>query len=179
MDKQIILVGFMGCGKSTVGSQLAQRLNCSFIDTDVYIEDKFKMSISDIFKEKGESFFRKQETACLEDVLEISESKVISVGGGTPVIAENRILLKKLGIVVYLKASPKVIYERIKNNQSRPLLQVENPKERIQLLMSEREAYYEMVADWILPIDSLKVNEVVERIFQKVKEKKRFENISD
>lgn len=167
MAENIILVGFMGCGKTTVGLALAKAKQCAFIDTDEYIEKKLKSSISDIFKQKGEKFFREQETECLAEIIKKQDAMVLSVGGGTPVYNRNRELLKKAGRVVYLKTSPEVLYERLKNDVTRPLLQVPDPQREIIRLLSEREKYYQSLADYTILSDRQKVDDLVSDIIQK------------
>ena len=132
----------MGCGKSTIGKKLAKDYGSCFFDTDAWIEEKEQITISEIFAIKGEEFFRELETKCLEELLEKSSNekqaalsgKVISVGGGLPIRAENRKLLKQLGTVIYLKATEETIYNRLKTDTTRPLLQGDNPKQKIKNL---------------------------------------------
>ena len=172
MKNNIILIGFMGCGKSTVGKQLAQDYGMCFLDTDAWIEDKEKITISEIFAAKGEAYFRELETKCLETLLKenIEESynsksgKVISVGGGLPVKEENRRLLKKLGTVIYLKATEETIYERLKKDTTRPLLQGDNPKQKIRELMDTREDKYIEASDLVVVVDCKKVVDVLDEI---------------
>ena len=119
----IILIGFMGCGKSTVGFRLSYRLRRVLEDTDKLIERKEGRSISDIFALKGEDAFRRMETACLRELLLSQEEKIIATGGGLPMRQENHALLKQLGTVIYLRISAKNVWERLKGDTSRPLLQ--------------------------------------------------------
>ena len=140
----IILIGFMGCGKTSVGIKLSYRLKQTFLDTDKQIEKKQGRSIREIFASDGEAAFRQMETECIKELLAGTgnSKQIFSTGGGTPVKEENRELLKRLGTVVYLKVSPEVVYERLKGDTSRPLLQTDNPKGRIEeLLGSRKEAY--------------------------------------
>ncbi len=169
MKNNIILIGFMGCGKSTIGKRLAQDYGMCFLDTDAWIENKENITISEIFATKGEAYFRELETKCLEALLEEeshdSESgKVISVGGGLPVREVNRRLLKKLGTVVYLKATEETIYKRLKKDTTRPLLQGDNPKQKIRELMDAREEKYMDASDSVVVVDHKKVSEIVEEI---------------
>ena len=162
----IILIGFMGCGKTSVGIKLSYRLKHTFLDTDKQIERKQGRSISEIFATDGEPAFRQMETDCLKELLEDSGTsiQIFSTGGGTPVKEENRGLLKQLGTVVYLKVSPDVVYERLKEDTTRPLLKTENPKTRIEELLSSRKDAYENTADVIIEVDEKNLEEIVEEI---------------
>lgn len=164
--KNLILIGFMGSGKTSVGIKLSYRLQQTFLDTDKQIERKAGKSISQIFAEDGENAFRQMETECLRELLtkNDTEKQIFSVGGGTPVREENRELLKCLGTVVYLKATPAVIYERLKGDTTRPLLQAENPKARIEELMAAREEAYLSAADIVLAVDGKSPEEIVEEL---------------
>lgn len=166
--KHIILIGFMGSGKSTVGYRLSYKLKRCFLDTDKMIERKEGMRITEIFAAKGEGYFRERETACLEGLFRELGSRIISVGGGTPIKEENRVLLRRLGTVIYLKASANTLYERVKKDTSRPLLQCDDPKQRITELLSEREAVYESIADLVICVDGKEIQEVVQKIAEVV-----------
>ena len=166
--ENIILIGFMGCGKTSVGKRLAESGNMEFLDTDEWIEEKEKKTISDIFATQGEAAFRNMETDCLKQLLEYKEKNfVLSVGGGLPIREENRKLLSMIGHVVYLKASPDVIYKRLRNDKTRPLLQGMNPRGRIFDLMSARKNYYEGAAEYIIEVDDKDFTEIVEEIKEK------------
>lgn len=170
----IVLIGFMGSGKTTVGLRLSYRMRRAIEDTDKLIERRLGKSISEVFAREGEAFFRLQETALLQDLIEKRNHQIISVGGGTPVREENRELLKKLGTVVYFRAKPETIYERVKADTSRPLLQCEDPLQKIRDLLQQREEAYESCADIIIDVDELSMDEVVEQVATAVtKEKKR------
>lgn len=166
--KHIILMGFMGCGKSTIGYKLSYKLKKCLIDTDSLIEEKAGMKISDLFATKGEAYFRELETSCLETLKKELGSRIISLGGGTPIREQNRSLVKELGFVIYLKATPKTIYERTKKNNNRPLLQCENPLERIETMLLERGPVYESLADLVILVDDKEVYEVVNQIVEAI-----------
>lgn len=162
----IVLIGFMGCGKTSVGIKLSYRLKITFLDTDKQIERKQGRSISEIFASDGEAAFRQMETDCIKELIEdnTSSMQIFSTGGGTPVREENRELLKKLGTVIYLKVSPDVVYERLKGDTTRPLLQTENPKARIEELLGARKEAYESAADVIVEVDDKSLEEIVDEI---------------
>lgn len=162
--KSVVLIGFMGSGKSTMGVRLSYRLHYALEDTDKLIECKTGKTIGEIFDQEGEEVFRQMETEVLRKLAENKGQRVYSVGGGTPVRAVNRPLLRKLGIVVYLRTRPETIYERLKGDTTRPLLQGEDPLGRIRSLMAEREAAYTEAADVILDVDDLTADQVVEHI---------------
>ena len=173
--KNIILIGFMGSGKTTAGIRLSYRLRMSVEDTDKLIERRAGKSISRIFAEEGEEAFRGMETALLQEISRRKYARVISVGGGTPTRFQNRQLLKQCGTVVYLKMRPETAYSRLRYDTARPLLQCENPLEKIRTLMSEREPAYEECADITIETDELSLSQVVDKIADAVKEKEKSE----
>ncbi|MBQ8823446.1 MAG: shikimate kinase [Lachnospiraceae bacterium] len=166
----VILIGFMGSGKTTVGIRLSYRMRRIFEDTDKLIEKKQQKEIKEIFATEGEDFFRKLETQMLLELEETVKDRIISVGGGTPVKEENREILKRLGTVVYLRIRPETVYERLKNDTTRPLLQGEDPKGKICSLMESRKDAYECCADYILDVDELSIEEILQEITSKVGE---------
>lgn len=166
----IILIGYMGCGKTTIGKHLARIGYYNFVDTDEEIEMQQGRSISDIFAATGEESFRDMETAYLEQlVAEKKEGMVLSTGGGMPLREENRMLLQKLGTVVYLKTSPETVYNRIKGDNKRPLLQCENPLARIEEMLEKRVPIYSEAAFYTIETDDLKQGEIAELILAFVK----------
>ena len=160
----VILIGFMGCGKTTVGLRLSYRLRRTVIDTDKEIEKEEKRSISDIFAVEGEACFRDKETECLRKLLENRENRIISAGGGLPLREENRKLLRELGQVFYLRAKAETIYERVKFDTSRPLLQVEDPQAKIRMLLRERDSCYRDAADVVFDVDGKEFEEIIDEI---------------
>ena len=170
MRNNYILIGYMGCGKSTIGKKMSEILNIKLVDTDAWIEERQGMTVSEIFATKGELFFRDLETGALKELLEEKELMVISVGGGLPVREENRSLLQQLGQVIYLKAQPETIYNRIKGDTTRPLLQTENPMEKIREMLGQREEKYQVAADKIVTVDDKDLSEILDEILEAVKE---------
>ena len=170
--KNIILVGYMGCGKTTVGKSIVKLDKRTFADTDEMIVAQQGRSISDIFEQDGESAFRAMETALLEKMLaDNCNGLVISTGGGMPVREENRQLLRQLGTVVYLRVKPETVYERIKGDTTRPLLQCENPMERIREMIENRSSAYEAAAELVLDVDSMTQREAAEEIIKRTGER--------
>ena len=160
----------MGCGKSTIGKKLSEILNIKLVDTDARIEERQGMTVSEIFATKGEPFFRDLETGTLQELLEEKESMVISVGGGLPLREENRRLLQRLGKVIYLKAEPETIYNRVKGDTTRPLLQTGNPMEKIREMLGQREEKYQAAADKIVIVDDKEISKIVYEVLDAVKE---------
>lgn len=166
--RNVILIGFMGCGKTTVGLKLSYRLRRTVIDTDKEIEREEKRSISDIFAADGEEYFRDRETACLKRLLKNSGNQIISVGGGLPMREENRRLLHELGQVFYLRAGAETIYDRVKHDTTRPLLQGNDPKTKIRTLLDERDTYYREAADIIVDVDNKEFEQILDEIARQV-----------
>lgn len=164
-NKNIILIGFMGCGKTTFGKWIEQNRTRRFIDTDDFIVEHQKCSINDIFAEHGEEYFRNLETDCLRRLLseKISDT-VISVGGGLPLREENGRLLKKLGTVVYLRARVDTLVKRLSHDNTRPLLAGGNVEQKITELMQKRADIYETRADIIIDTDDGSFEKMFERI---------------
>ena len=156
----IVLIGFMGSGKTTVGKAIAKECNMEFLDTDAYIEQQAGKTIKEIFEEDGEAYFRKLETTVLEQLNATVNHTVFSTGGGMPLRIENARLLKEIGKVYYLTAANQVIYERVKGDTNRPLLQGEDPYGKICRLMKERGPLYEAAADVVIDTNSNDLEEV-------------------
>ena len=167
----IVLIGFMGSGKTTVGIRLSYRLRKSIEDTDKLIERREKRTIREIFAQDGEECFRKLETQILREAVGKMKNRILSVGGGTPVKEDNRELLKQLGTVIYFRVKPETVYNRLKHDTSRPLLQCENPMERITELLEQRGEAYEACADIIIDVDELSMQQVVDRILLELDKK--------
>lgn len=160
----IVLVGFMGTGKTTTGKALAKKLNMKFLDIDEEIEREAKMKISEIFEEFGEPHFRELEKNKVKK-LASKDGLVISAGGGVILFEENVRELKKNGVLICLRSTPEKIYERIKKESHRPLLDVPNPKERIRELLERREPFYAQAA-YSLDTTQLTVAQSAEKIIE-------------
>lgn len=171
----IILIGFMGSGKSSVGIHLSYRLRQTILDTDKTIAREQGMEIREIFARYGEGAFRQMEHDLLLRLKENARNQIIASGGGLPLREENRALLKEIGEVVYLRAKPETIYERVKNDKSRPLLQCEDPYGRICSLLSERNALYEAAADRIVDVDGKTFRQIVGEIQMAIGKRRREE----
>jgi shikimate kinase len=162
--KNIYLVGFMGTGKSAVGRALAENKKWKFIDLDEFIELREKKAIPDIFAQKGEAYFRRLEKKALKEVAK-EEKFVVACGGGIVVDADNIKAMKETGKIICLKASPKKILERVSGTLHRPLLNVQNPQERIELLLKLRSSYYAK-AHKCVDTSRLSIKEVTARILK-------------
>lgn len=160
----LILIGFMGCGKSTTGVRLSYRMRRPFEDMDRLIEREQEMTIPEIFDVLGEEAFRRMETQLLGRLTDTARDQILATGGGMPLREENRRLLKKLGIVVYLRAQPVTIMERLKDDTSRPLLRKPDPEAEICRLLKERGPLYEQAADITIDVDDRDFDSVVEEI---------------
>lgn len=144
--KNIVLCGFMGCGKSTVGKQLAAATQRTFVDMDHYIEEQAGRSISAIFAEEGEAAFRAMETEACRTLGQQSDL-VIATGGGAVLRAENARALRKNGTVVWLKVSADCVLHRLHGDTTRPLLQRPDKETAVRELMAAREPLYRAAAD--------------------------------
>lgn len=164
--KNIVLMGFMGAGKTTVGKCLAKALSCEFIDTDERIEKEQGRKISDIFEEDGEQAFRDMETDLLKRLQDSEEDFVLSIGGGMPVREENRALLRSIGTVIYLRTSKKEIIRRVSGDTNRPLLQGGSLEEKVTSLMNAREGIYIETAHVEVVTDGKYPKKVVEEIIE-------------
>lgn len=161
--KHLILIGMMGTGKSTIGRVLAQKLHMPWVDTDQCIEQKLQMSIASFFQEQGEEAFRQIEAEVLHEVLQRSPH-VITTGGGMVLKQENRDRMRECGWVICLTAQPDVLVQRLSQDRSRPLLQGEQLRSRIEQLWQERAEMYQSVADWQIDTGQHQVREVVKQI---------------
>jgi len=147
--ENIFLVGMMGAGKTTVGRQLAKRLKLRFVDTDHEIEARTGVHIPLIFEIEGEAGFRKREAQVLAALTQ-EENLVLATGGGAVLDPQNRANLTQNGIVVYLAVPPALLWERLRQDKKRPLLQVADPLSRLMELHAKRDPLYREVADLIV-----------------------------
>jgi shikimate kinase len=175
----VYLSGFMGSGKSTIGPSLAKRLGYDFIDIDDIIEENEGISISEIFTKHGEKHFRSLEKEILNEISRYKRHVVVSLGGGTLTRRENRELVKNGGVLIYLKADPEVILERIKSGKiDRPMLLAKDGSKlsgkelslRIESLLREREEHY-LEATIIIDTSGKSINGAVGEITSKLKGK--------
>ena len=167
MFKNIILTGFMGVGKTSVGMRLARELGYRFVDTDELIEADQKITITEIFSTFGEPYFRDVEARIIAKVLE-DKGQVVSTGGGAVIRDENRKAFKGGGVTVCLIARPGVIFSRIRHETHRPLLQVPDPLAKIAELLAGRERFYRQ-ADIIIDTSDTSVEGVLNAIKENIR----------
>ena len=163
----IVLIGFMGAGKSTVSEYLSRKYNMDTVEMDQVIAEREKMSISDIFSVHGEEYFRDLETNLLIE-MQAKTNTVISVGGRGPMRERNVKEMKKNGCVVLLTAAPETILERVKDSHDRPLLEGNKTVSYISELMEKRREKYEAAADLIIETDEKCTQEICEELVQKM-----------
>jgi shikimate kinase len=160
--RNIALIGFMGTGKSSVGRILATQLGFDFIDTDALIEERTGKSVADIFAQNGEAAFRQLERDLLKE-LSGRQEMVISTGGGLAASVENLSSLKETALVVCLWATPESIWERVRNQNHRPLLKDPDPLAKIRKLLAAREPFYRQ-ADVLINTDVRSLKEVAQQV---------------
>lgn len=168
----IVLIGFMGSGKTSAGRILAERLNYRFIDTDQLIEQQNGITVANIFEHKGEDFFRQQETDLLKQ-LSSTDNTIIATGGGIVLREENRLLLRELGTVVYLQTDAAEILKRVDGDTSRPLLNVPDKYAEISKRLATREPLYQATANCIIGTFTGQPEKSAERILQLLKLKEK------
>jgi len=150
--RNIILIGPMGSGKSTIGNIIAQRLHRDFQDSDHFIEKRTGVDIARIFDVEGEQGFRDRESNALIELLS-ENNRVIATGGGSVLRQQNQQLLKQKGYIVFLDTSINQQMQRLRRDKKRPLLQTENPRERLESLLAERRPIYLDLADLAVKTD--------------------------
>jgi len=166
---KIFVIGYMYSGKTTVGKQLAKKLNCDFLDTDAMFETQYQCTISEFFAMHGEAEFRYAERKILDDLQSYEKPVVISTGGGLPCFGNNIELMKKMGTVVYLKATVGAVYNRLETSKNqRPLLanlSKEEAVEKIEQQLLEREPFYSQ-AHITIPAESVKMDALLHQLSQ-------------
>ncbi len=166
MKHNIILIGFMGSGKTSVGERLAKRLSYQFCDTDHMLEQNAGDTINHIFSTRGEEYFRNMETNLLKELLPKLSDTVLSTGGGLPLRDDNVRLLKELGYVIYLNASKETTIRRLRGDTTRPLLQGDGFEQRVERLLKLRTPIYEKAAHKIVATDGRSFEEIIHIIME-------------
>ena len=166
----VFLVGMMGAGKTTVGRLIARRLRLRFVDSDLEIERRCGVKIPVIFEIEGEAGFRAREAHAISE-LAVLEGIVLAPGGGVVTQAENRRHLKAGGTVVYLRARPEDLYERVRHDRNRPLLAKGDPLERLRSLYIERDPLYHEVADIVVDTGAQSVQILARELLDKLEER--------
>lgn len=165
----LVLIGFMGAGKSTISDYLSMMFDMKLVEMDQEISDREGMSIPDIFATYGEEYFRRLETNLLKE-LQTEKNCIISCGGGAALREENVVEMRKNGKVVLLTASPQIIYERVKDSRDRPILEGNNNVEFIADLMEKRREKYEVAADVVVHTDGKTILQIAEELIRKLTE---------
>jgi shikimate kinase len=163
----LVLVGLPGSGKTTVGRQLARRLNLPFVDSDHAIERHLGCSVREYFEREGEDRFRDLESEVLDD-LSRSHQGVLSTGGGSVLRPINRERLRERGHVFYLRSSPEEVFRRLRNDHNRPLLQVADPQLRLRELMQTRDPLYRDAAHYVIETGRPNVSSLVNMIISQL-----------
>ena len=167
MIKNIILIGFMGSGKTTVGKVLAKQLKYDFVDTDDLVELNEKTNIPKLFETKGEQYFRKSETTALRQAMG-QKGRVVATGGGIVTVENNKEILDK-GLVIYLQASPDQIYNNVKHTTTRPLLKQDNVYKTICTMLEDRQSLYQAAAHYTIHVDGKTPPEICRLILKEIK----------
>ena len=168
ISRSIFLIGFMGAGKSTIARALQRELGVPLIEMDERIVKEQGMSINDIFAQYGEDHFRDIESQLIVDIGK-EEPSIVSCGGGVVVRPQNTQNMKEIGRIVFLKATPETIYERVKNSTDRPILNGHMNVEYIAELMEKRRALYEAAADITIQTDGKTREQICEEIIGKMR----------
>lgn len=168
-SRHIVLIGPMGAGKSTIGKRLARDLGRPFIDSDQVIRERTGVEIARIFDVEGEAGFRQREKDAIADLLN-EPACVLATGGGAVLDADTRARLRDQGMVVYLDTSVVEQLRRTGKDKRRPLLQTENPQERLEALMAERQPLYEATAHITVSTDRGSIGQMVQRIMAALEE---------
>lgn len=164
MMESIVLIGFMGSGKTTIGRALKEKTGFDFVDTDELIEAEEGCKISSIFTDKGEKYFRELEKNILQKLVAVGGFRIVSTGGGIVTTLENIPFLKKLGRVFYLRIKPETVIDRLRGDVTRPLLAGKDRLIKVKGLMDARKDMYEKAADIIIDADDISVEKIVEMI---------------
>ena len=160
--QNIVLIGFMGSGKSTIGREIHKNLGYHLVDTDHLIEEREGMSIPEIFEKKGEAAFREMETDILRQMIhQKTNHHIISTGGGMPANPENQVILKQLGFVIWLSCSVEDIYRRTSRSANRPLLDCNDPQAVIRKLLNKRAPIYKEASHIKINTSKLDYNEIL------------------
>ncbi len=164
MKNNIILIGFMGSGKTTIGKRLAQILEYQFIDTDAYIEQQMNLTVKEIFTMHSEEYFRRLETETIKELKNNTTNTIIATGGGLALREENALLLKQLGMVIFLQVGKDEVLNRLSSDTTRPLLQGENVEQKVAELLAYRNPKYSVAADYIICVDGRSKEQIISEV---------------
>ena len=164
----VVIIGFMGSGKTRVGKQLSKDLGLQFVDLDKLITKKMNLSAREIFEKFGEAYYRALETVALKQLIQDSERKVISLGAGVPLQEQNEKYLKELGTVVYLKGSLTTLKKRLADSKKYPMLDGEDRDDKIKKLLKQRDPVYQKFADIQVVTGEVPFEELIKEIEEKL-----------
>lgn len=167
--KNVLLVGLMGAGKTSVGRLLAKDLRKTFLDCDQEIEKRTGVPISVIFDIEGEEGFRRRETAVLRDLVQLQDV-VVATGGGAVIRPENRQLLSRSGFVIYLRATVDQLWQRTRHDRNRPLLETGDPRALLAQLFVQRDPLYREVADMTVDTGSQSLRALVSQLEHRLRQ---------
>lgn len=167
----IFLIGFMGCGKSTVADCLLKEYDMKVVEMDQELVERVGMTIPEMFSKYGEEYFREEETKLLTECQKKSHM-VVSCGGGVVLREQNVEIMKSCGRIVWLTAKPSTILERVQNDENRPLLEGNKNVSSIQAMLEKRLPCYQKAADIIVETDGRKILDICQEIMQKVKDER-------
>jgi shikimate kinase len=171
----LILVGMMGSGKTTMGRALARHLGKSFVDSDEEIIKRTGVTVPHIFDIEGESGFRLRETAIIQELVG-RENTVLATGGGAVLTGQNRTMLQQNGIVIYIKASVHDLWQRTKHDRNRPLLQTGDPHAKLNELFQKRDPLYQQVSDIVVQSGRQSVHALMQQLAGKIEEFRKKNN---
>lgn len=164
----VVIIGFMGSGKTRVGKQLAKDLELPFVDLDRLITKKMNLSSREIFEKFGEPYYRALETLAVKQLIQDPERKVISLGAGLPLQEQNEKYLKQLGTIVYLKGSLSILKKRLEGSRKDPLLDGDDRDEKIKKLLKQRDPVYDKFADIKVVTGEKPFEELIKEIEEKL-----------
>jgi len=165
LTKTVVMIGMMGAGKTAVGTVLARLIGVPFVDSDAKIEEAANMTIAEIFETYGEAFFRRKESQVLSRLLD-GKPSILSTGGGAFLQADNRDMIAARGLAVWLKADSELLWARVKHKDTRPLLQVSDPKATLIDLLSKREPFYKTAGLSVEADANYSVQDMAEQVLQ-------------
>lgn len=163
----LILVGMMGSGKTTMGRLLAKHLGKSFVDSDEEIQKRTGVTVQHIFDVEGEAGFRQREMAAIADLVQ-HDNMVLATGGGAVLAEQNRMMLQQNGIVIYLKAGVPDLWQRTRHDRNRPLLQTGDPQAKLTELHQQRDPLYQQAADIVMQSGKQSVHALMLRLADEI-----------
>ena len=171
LKNNIILIGPMGSGKSSIGKKLSKMMKFDFVDTDNLIEENTGVDIPTIFEHEGEKGFRERESKILQEISDYQQT-VVGTGGGIIIYKKNREIIKKMGFAVYLTASIKELVYRTEHDKNRPLINSDDAENKIRNIINDRKEYYESTSNMTISTDNydtVKISKIIIKNYEKYK----------